>query len=77
MDILQTGLDGLHVAESKLNRAASQISKSFLSLDEPQDVVDLSTEAVALMTAKHAFETNLKLIETADELQQSTLDILG
>jgi len=76
MDILQTGLDGLHAAESKLNRAASQISKTFLSLDEPHDTVDLSSEAVALMGAKHAFETNLKLIETAGELR-STLDILG
>ena len=39
------------------------------------DVVDLSAEMVALMSAQSAFEVNLATLKTADEMQKSLLDL--
>jgi hypothetical protein len=77
MGIAQTGLDGLNRAEAGVQRTATRLAQlPFSVTGEPQDVVDLSAEAVALLTNQNAFEANLKSIETAAELADSTLDLL-
>ena len=77
MDILQSGLDGLRRAEAGVQRTATRLAQlPFSVTGEPQDVVDLSAEAVALLTNKNAFEANIKSIETAVELADSALDVL-
>jgi len=77
MDILQTGLDGLRRAEAGVQRTATRLAQlPFSVTGEPQDVVDLSAEAIALLVNKNAFEANLKSVETAAELLDSTLDVL-
>ena len=78
MDIRQAGLDGLRRAEASLQKTAARVAQMSTALTgEPHDYVDLSTEAVALIEVRHAFQANIKSIETADELTESTLDILG
>ncbi len=78
MDILQTGLDGLRRAEAGVQRTAARLAQlPFSVTGEPQDVVDLSEEAVALLVNKNAFEANLKSIETAAQMADSALDIVG
>ena len=78
MDIVQAGLAGLQRAEKKLETTAQRLSTLPLSVsDTPEDVVDISAEAVALMQATHAYQASLKIIESGDELQQSLLDVIG
>ena len=77
MNILQTGLDGLHRAQTQVQTTASRLANlPFSVTGEPQDVVDLSAEMVALLMAKNNYKINLKSIETAMEMTDSTLDIL-
>jgi flagellar hook-associated protein FlgK len=78
MDIRQAGLDGLRRAEASLEKSAARVAQISTALTgEPHDYVDLSAEAVAIIEAEHAFKANLKTIETADDLTNSILDILG
>lgn len=78
MDIRQAGLDGLRRAEASLQKTAARVAQISTALTgEPHDYVDLSSEAVALIEARTAFQANIKSVETANELEQSTLDILG
>ncbi len=78
MGVLQAGLDGLRQAETRLERASLRLSQLPFSITgEPQDVVDISAEAVALLTAKNQFQASLKVIESGADLERATLDILG
>jgi flagellar basal body rod protein FlgC len=43
----------------------------------PQDVVELSAEVIALLEARTAHAANAKVAETAVEMEQKVLDILG
>lgn len=78
MSIMQAGLEGVRRSEASVERIARRLAELPVTLTgEPQDVVDLSTEAVALLVAQQSFEANLRAIDTGAELAQSTLDILG
>jgi hypothetical protein len=78
MGILNAGLEGLRQAEAKLEKVSSRLAQMPVGLTgEPQDVVDISAEAVAMLVAKNSFEANLKSLEAAQELAKSTLDIVG
>ena len=76
MDLSTIALGGLHRAEVKLEKAATRIV-SFVanSSGAPNaDTVDLSSEMIALMSAKSEYSTNLKSLEAAAEQQKSSID---
>lgn len=79
MSIVQSGLEGLQRAQAAAEKTAARVAQLPLSAGggPPEDVVDLSVEAVALMEAKNGFSASLKMVETGDEMQRSTLDLLG
>ena len=78
MGVMQAGLAGLRQAETRLERASSKLAQLPFSITgEPQDIVDISAEAVALLTAKNQFQASLKVIESGADLERATLDILG
>jgi len=79
MSILPTAAEGLRSAEERVNRVAQRLSRLPLSGDAsvPEDVVDLSAEVVALIEAKNLHGVNAKVAQTAAELDQHILDILG
>ena len=79
MSILLTASEGLNKAEERVQRVAERLSRLPLSADAsaPADVVDLSAEAVALIEAKNLHGVNAKVIQTAAELDQHILNILG
>ena len=72
-------MDHSSMASSQLDAAASAISGAGAPLqDGPSvDVVNLSEEMVALMSAKTLFAANIDVLRTADQTQQSTLDVLA
>lgn len=77
MDASSIALQGLQQADVQLNRAAAKIaSAGATSADGANlDVVDLSAEIVALMSAQSAFEVNMRTLKTADQMQKSLLGV--
>ena len=77
MDISGIAVQGLDQADAQLTQAATEIAAyGGNALDGANlDVVDLSAEMVALMSAKVDFAANLKVVETADQVQKSLIDV--
>lgn len=77
MDPSAIALQGLQQANVQLETAAAKIASAGASSPDgtPVDIVDLSTELVALMTAQNLFEANLATIKTADQMQKALVDI--
>jgi len=73
---LSSALDGLSRSEAQFNQAARTIARAPLSAG-PTDTVDLSTTAVALLTARNNFEANTQIIKISDELEQTLINTLG
>jgi hypothetical protein len=71
-------LQGMSLAESRLNTTASRIARLGVSSPDPQgDTVDLSAGMVALMQSSNDFQANVKVAHTFDEMNQSLLDIMA
>lgn len=79
MELTAIALQGLEAAQGQLERSAERLSRAGeMSPDgAPVDPVDLSGEAVALLSARNNFETNARVLETADEMQRQVLDLFG
>ena len=75
---ISIALQGLEQADTQLDAAASQIAQAGAPSDNGgnPDVLDLSAEMIALMTAQNQFSANLQTLSTADQIQQ-TLDELA
>ena len=67
-------LQGIQRAEASLNRTAGRVA----SLGSPQgDAMDLSGEAVALLTAKTSMQANLNVLRTEANLSRSIVNLLA
>jgi flagellar hook protein FlgE len=44
---------------------------------EPEDHIDLSTDFVVLMESRNNVAASAKVLKTADQMQQSVLDLLS
>jgi flagellar basal body rod protein FlgC len=79
MDLSTIALQGLAQAEVQLNAAASTLANAGAASPNGAnlDVVSLSTEIVALNSAKTLFDVNLSTLKTADQILQSTINLLG
>ncbi len=73
MEISAIALEGLEKAGASLDRTAKRIAAAV----DPEDSVDLSAEAVALMQARNDYLINLKTAKTGDEMGRALLDILA
>ena len=76
MVALTSALEGLTRSEAQFNQAARSIARAPLSAG-PTDTVDLSTAAVALLTARNNFEANTQIIKISDQLEQTLINTLG
>jgi len=79
MDISAIGLQGLQQANAQLDSAASKIASLGASspAESNPDTVDLSAAVVALLSAKNLYAANLGTVKVADELQQTTIDLIA
>jgi flagellar hook protein FlgE len=73
MEIQAIALQGLEQAQSQVDQSARRISGAATS----SDTVDLSTETVALLSARTAFEANLKLAQTADQMESTAINLMA
>lgn len=74
-----SSLQGMQNAEDQLNQAAQNIAQwpSSPTSQTPQDTVDLSQQAVALIQSKNSFEANTAAFKVGDEMTQSLLNVVG
>jgi hypothetical protein len=79
MDPSSIALQALHNADVQLECAASAIAGTgATSADRANlDVVDLSTEIVALISAQTLFEANLTTLETAAQMHKTLIDTVA
>ena len=59
-----------------MNQTASRLARP-VDVSGNGDIVDLSAEMIALLQAKNATAMGVKIAQTVDDLQRSTLDVLG
>jgi flagellar hook protein FlgE len=67
-------LAALGRASSTVDKVAARVAQAGSASG---DTVDLSAEAVTLMVARQNFDSNIRVIQTADEMTESLLNLLG
>jgi hypothetical protein len=78
MSGIQASLEGLRRSEASIEKIAKRLAELPVTVTgEPQDIVDISAEAIALMVAENTFQANLKALESSNDLAQSTLNLLA
>ena len=77
MTITASALTALAEAQRQLNNAAEGVERAARPASGAGDSLDLSGEAVKLLAAKTSFRAALELAETADEIEQHAIDLLG
>lgn len=79
MDLSAIALQGLAQAEVQLNAAASTLATAGAASPDGVnvDVANLSAEIAALNAAKTLVAVNLSALKTADQIQQSTINLFA
>jgi len=71
-------LTGLEQATAQFQRGAVQLAGSYgMSADPTPDVVDLSTAAASMLSARNEFGANIQVLKVANEMQRHTIDLLA
>ena len=77
MDVSSIALQGVERAQVQVNNSASRLAS--IGADAPAgvglDTVDLSQEAVGLVTAKNQFSANIHVLKVADDMQQRAINL--
>ena len=74
MDISAIALGGLNQAQGNFEKAARRIASGGAASG---DATDLASDTVSLISARNDFAANIKTLKVADEMQRTTLDLLG
>jgi hypothetical protein len=78
MDISAIALQGMEQAQGQMEKAAIRLATAGASPDGAAlDVVDLSAEMVAMMSAKTDFSVNLSVLKTAAQLEKQAIDVMA
>ncbi len=75
MSAIYSALAGMANANQRLQTAARQIAKWAFS--QQPDTVDLSAQAVELIQARNENAANVKVAQTAEQMDRTTLDLIG
>jgi len=79
MNVTGVALEGLKRAEAQLEEAARRTARLPAEVNEPpsSDTVDLNEETVKILLAARSYEVNLKVIQTAEDIESHLLDVLA
>jgi flagellar basal body rod protein FlgC len=82
MEPLSIALAGLQAANTLFEQAAAGVVRAATPPASPDaaagaDTVDLSTAMVSLLQSRTSMEANVRAFQTADEMTQRVLDVLG
>ena len=75
MDPSAIALQGLQQAEAQVETAAAAIAGAASANGSNPDVVDISAEIIALISAQASSAANVATLDTVDQMQQNLLDI--
>lgn len=64
-------LSGMTQAETSVNQVATQLAQA------ANDNIDLSMEAVSLITASDSFAIDVKVAQAEDQMSQSALSVIA
>ena len=76
MDISAIALNGLQQAERQLEHSASRIA-SLGTASAVADTVDLSTEKMAMISAKGQAAVDRAILKTGGEMQKTAIDVMA
>ena len=71
---MSVALGGMRNVQSTLERTAERIAAVS---PETSDSVDLSSQMVAMLAARNQFQSNARVIQTADDMQKTLLSLLA
>jgi len=74
MDVMTVALSGMEKAQGTLQKTAEHIAAVS---PETSDSVDLSSDMVAMLAARNEFQTNARVVQTADDMQKKLLNLLA
>ncbi|MBD1401461.1 flagellar basal body rod C-terminal domain-containing protein [Pelovirga terrestris] len=75
--VLEEGEKGMVTAKSQaVNTPGTMINQPNGSMTETSNV-DLATEVTDMIPTKHAYQANLKALQTTAEMEKATLDLIG
>jgi flagellar hook protein FlgE len=78
MDLSAIALQGMEQAQVQLENAATRLASAGSSPSGANlDIVDLSAEMVALMSAKNNFSVNLSVLKTASQIEKQVTDVMA
>ena len=78
MDLSAIALQGLQQAEIQLGNVATRLAGAGASpAGANLDIVDLSAEMVALMSAKTNVSVNLSVLKTVSQIQKDAIDLMA
>lgn len=76
MAALGSAFGVIQQASASMEQTASRLARP-VDLSGNGDVVDLSAEMIAILQAKNATAVGVQIARTVDDLQQTTLSLLG
>jgi len=77
---LEASLQGLEEARGKLERTAERVAKAGftgMASAAPVDDVDFSQAAISLIEARNQYLLNSRVLNTAEDMNRYTFDLLG
>jgi hypothetical protein len=79
VDISSIALQGLQQAQAQLESTARRVASVGATTPDGADVdiVDLSSAAVSLISAKNQFASNIDVLKIADNMQKSVINLLA
>lgn len=70
---IASGTSGMQRASDRFEASASRVARYGTGLAD----VDLATEMVNVLQAKHDFAANAKIVKVVSDMQRSAIDILA
>ena len=82
MNVMNAALRGMQIAQSSFARTAQRIADASIqpsnqSQGQPQDSVELSTQAVALLADRNQFQASAQVFHAGDQMQKKLLDLMA
>jgi len=77
MTISDSAVQGIHRAESQLESVAQRVARPSTPSAAGSDQIDLSEVAVKLIQSRNEVAIDVKLLQAADQLDKTIINILG
>ena len=82
MNVMNAALGGMQIAQSSFEKTAQRIADTstqppIQSPAQTPDSVDLSAQAVALISDRNEFQANAQVFHAGDQMQKKLLDLMA